>query len=354
MNQNHEFLAGVLRQGNRALAGYASRDLLQKHPDAATGFAPDPFAGWQNWLAIRLEELAAAIRANRPRLFISQVQWGKAVLQSRGISSESFRNGLVCLREVLASELPEQFRPLATEYLDQALEAFDEPSADLSARLLPDTEMGRLASTYLLVLLEGDRRRATRLILDALDRGNDVRELYVHVLLPAQAELGRMWLANEINVAEEHFASQTTKMVMAQLLPRATSQPANGKTMIAAAVAGNQHDIGLHAVADFFEIDGWRTVLLGANVPARDLVQAVDCFWADLLGLSVSQTTQFETVKTTIQAVRGSVRGTEVKILLGGRAFTDSDDLPKQLGADGYAADAVEAVALGRQLVGLD
>jgi len=163
-----------------------------------------------------------------------------------------------------------------------------------------------------------------------------------------------MWLANEINVAEEHFASQTTKMVMAQLVPRATLQPPHGKTMLAAAVAGNQHDIGLQAVADFFEMDGWRTVLLGANVPARDLVQAVDCFAADLLGLSVSQMTQLDTVKTTIQDVRGSARDTEVKILLGGRAFTDPDDLPKELGADGFAADPRRAVALGRQLVGLE
>ena len=245
MNQNHEFLAGVLRRTSRALAGYAARGLLEKHPEAEKDFEPDPFASWQNWLAVRLEELAAAIAADRPRLFISQVHWGKAVLQARGIPSESFRHGLECLREVLASELPEQVHPVATEYLDRALEAFDEPFADISARLLPDTEMGRLASTYLLVLLEGDRRRASRLILGALDRGRDVRDLYLEVLLPAQEELGRMWMANEINVAEEHFASQTAKMVMAQLLPRATLRPSNRKTMIAAAVAGNQHDIGL-------------------------------------------------------------------------------------------------------------
>jgi methanogenic corrinoid protein MtbC1 len=205
-----------------------------------------------------------------------------------------------------------------------------------------------------LALLEGDRRRASRLLLDALDSGHDVRELYLQVLLPAQVELGRMWVANEINVAEEHFASQTTKTVMSQLLPRAAMQPPNGKTMIAAAVAGNQHDIGLQAVADFFEMDGWRTVLLGANVPARDLVQAVDGFAADLLGLSVSQTTQFEAVRTAIEAVRGGARGTEISILLGGRGLADADDLPKALGADGYAADPVQAVALGRQLVGLD
>lgn len=172
MNHNNEFLAGVLRQGARALAGYASRELLEKHPEAEKGFQPDPFAGWQNWLAVRLEELAAAISANRPRLFISQIQWGKAVLEARGISPDSFRDSLESLRAVLTSELPAQVQPLAADYIDQALEAFDEPTADLSARLLPDTEMGHLASTYLLVLLEGDRRRASRLILDALDRGD--------------------------------------------------------------------------------------------------------------------------------------------------------------------------------------
>ena len=354
MNQNNEFLADLLLRGARALAGYASRGLLEKYPEAKTVFDPDPFTGWQNWLAGRVEELAAAIVANRPRLFISQVHWGKAVLQSRGISSDRFRECLESLREVLANELPEQVRPIATGYIDQALAAFDEPNRDLNSRLLLNTEKGRLASTYLLALLEGDRRRASHLILDALDAGHDVRELYSDVLLPAQEELGRMWMANEINVAEEHFASQTTKMVMAQLLPRATLQPSNGKTMLAAAVAGNLHDIGLQAVADFFEMDGWQTVLLGADVPARDLVQAVDCFEADLLGLSVSQTTQLDTVKKTIRAVRGRSRRARVKILLGGCVFTDPDNLPEELGADGYADHPAGAVVLGRKIVGLD
>ena len=354
MNQNNEFLAGVLRQGTRALAGYASRGLLEKHPEAEKGFAPDPFAGWQDWLAVRLEELAAAIAANRPRLFVSQVEWGKAVLEARGISPDSFRDGLVCLREVVNSELPEHLRPLAVEYVDQALKAFDEPSAYLSSQLAMDTESGRLASTYLLALLEGDRRGASRLVLDALDRGQDVRTLYLQVLLPAQQELGRMWLYGEINVAEEHFTSQTTKSVMAQLLAHAELQPSNGKTMLAAAVAGNQHDIGLQAVADFFEMDGWKTISLGANVPTRDLVQAVDCFKVDLLAISVSQITQFEAVKTAIQAVRDGVRGEKIKVLLGGGALTDAEDLEKELGADGYASDAMGAVALGRQLAGLD
>ena len=122
--------------------------------------------------------------------------------------------------------------------------------------------------------------------------------------MPAQVEVGRMWHIGEINVAEEHFASATTKTVMAQLMARAQFSPSNGKTMLAAAVAGNQLDIGPQAVADFFEMDGWRTVQLGADVPTGDIVKSVDFFGVDMLGLSASQSTQLETVRETIKAVR--------------------------------------------------
>lgn len=352
MSQMSQFSGRILSQGTRALAAYAANELLETCPEAKEHFGPDPFAGWQKWLAGRIEELAAAIVAEQPRLFTSQVHWGRAVLAARGISPEHFRAGLGCLRHVLARELPEQARPLAGEYLDAALTAFDEQPTDVSARLLPDTPAGRLASGYLLALLEGDRRRASRLILDAVEQGESVPDLYLQVLLAAQQELGRMWLANEINVAEEHFASQTTKMVMAQLLSRAVPQPPNGKTVLTAAVAGNQHDIGLQAVADFFEMAGWRAVSLGANVPIGSLVQAVECFNVDLVALSASLSTQLEAVKETIRAVRDSQRGDAVKILVGGHGLADPGDLPQQLGADGYAADPVEAVALASRLVG--
>jgi methanogenic corrinoid protein MtbC1 len=353
MSQTSHFAGRVLCQGSRALAAYSANELLETRPEAKNGFGPDPFSGWQSWLAGRIEELAAAVVAEQPRLFVSQVQWSKAVLAARGISPEHHRAGLKCLRNVLARELPERARPPATTCLDEALLAFDEQPADVSARLLPDTPAGRLASAYLLALLEGDRRRASRLILDGLEQSRSVPDTYLEVLLPAQQELGRMWLVNEINVAEEHFATQTTKMILAQLLPRATPQPPNGKTVLAAAVSGNQHDIGLQAVADFFEMAGWRTIALGANVPIASLVQAVECFDVDLVALSISLSTQLETAKETITAVREGARGESVKILVGGHALADPGQLPRQLGADGYAADPVMAVALGSRLVGL-
>jgi len=353
MTENSEFSARVLKTGARAYAAYASGELFESHPEAKEGFGPNPFSTWQSWLAGQVEELAAAVAAEQPRLFASEVHWGKAVLSARGVSMAHYRRALESLRDVLAKELPEQIQPVAARYLEEALSAFDDQPTDVRTRLLPETPHGRLASTYLLALLEGDRRRASRAILDAIDQPASVREIYLHVLSPTQEELGRMWLVGEISVAEEHFASHTTKIVMAQLLSRAELRPPNGKTVLAAAVAGNRHDIGVHAVADFFEMDGWRTIQLGADVPVADLAQAAEFFDANLLALSASLTVQLETVKSTIQAVRSGPRDNDVKIIVGGRAFADAGNLPGEIGADGYAADPEEAVRLGRRLVGL-
>jgi methanogenic corrinoid protein MtbC1 len=342
-----------LKSGSRAFGAYASGELLEAHAEAGDGWGTDPFAAWQNCLSLRVEELAAAVAAEQPRLFTSQVGWAKTVLAARDVSTEHFRAGLTALRNVLLKELPEPVQPLATQYLDEAIGAFDEQTVDLSAPLQPDTPHGQIASSYLLAVLEGDRRRASQVILNALDQSESVPDLYLHVLMPAQAELGRLWATGEINVAEEHFASHTTKMVMSQLLSRAAFQPPNGKTVLAAAVAGNQHDIGLCAVANFFEMAGWRTIQLGADVPIADLVQAVEFFLVDLLVLSVALNVQLDTFKSTIQAARSSSRGDVVKILAGGLAFADSGSLAVEMGADRYAADPEEAVRLGGQLVGL-
>jgi methanogenic corrinoid protein MtbC1 len=203
----------------------------------------------------------------------------------------------------------------------------------------------------LVAILEGDRHKAISLILRAADQGQSVPDLYFRVLQPALEELGRMWLLGEINVAEEHFATTTTRLVMAQLHTREVCRPANGKTLVAASVSGNQHDLGIQVVADLFEMDGWRVIQLGSNVPADDLAQAVEFYDADLVALSVSLSTQLPALEETVAAIRASQRGTTVKILVGGCGTMGAADLVKSRGADDYASNAVEAVARGNAMV---
>jgi methanogenic corrinoid protein MtbC1 len=99
-------------------------------------------------------------------------------------------------------------------------------------------------------------------------------------------------------------------------------------------------------------MDGWRVIYLGASMPIEDLVLAVNFYKADLLALSVALTTQLPTLQATVEAVRQSRQGASVKILAGGGALAGWGDLAARFGADAYALDAVEAVAVGNRLVG--
>ncbi len=354
MSEDTSIAARYIAHSARALAGYAAGELLHAQPDLAAGLGPAPLERWRQVLSQCLEELAAALLLNRPGLFVDYVVWMRALLRSRKMSDGALEAALDSLCRVLATELPAEAVAAATGACRDAIKALEAAKEPSDARLATDSAEGRLAGNYLLALLEGDRNRATRLILDAAEAGAAVGDLYVKVLLLAQQEAGRMWRDAEINVAEEHFATNTTRSVMAQLARYAPRKEPNSKTILAAAVAGNQHDLGVQAVAEFFEMAGWRAIQLGADLPIPDLVQAIDFYRADLLGLSVALRSQMATLKRTIEAVRHSERGRVVKILVGGRALLGNADLAVTLGADGYAPDPVEAVALGSALVGLD
>jgi methanogenic corrinoid protein MtbC1 len=353
MSQPNEFLATVLKRGGNAFAGFAAADLLEAQPDAAAGLGSDPLALWKQWLAGRVEELAAAASAGKPELFAEQVRWAASLFEARSVPDANIRASLESLGRVLAKDLPEHTQALANEYLATAVVALDAAPPDATTEIAAETDEGRLAASYLLALLEGDRQKAMSIVHDAASTGWSVADLYLRVLAPSQREVGRMWLNDEINVAEEHFATATTKMVMSQLSAQADVQPRNGKTVVAASVPDNQHDLGLQMVADVFELHGWRTILLGANVPVPDLIQATEAFQADLLLISAALGKHLPTVRDTIQAVRQHEPTRHTKILVGGTAFAGLADLADQYEADGYAANATEALDLANDLLGV-
>ncbi len=352
MDDTDEFLASILRGGARAFAGFAASALLEARGDEANvGLGSDPFSAWQDFLVARIDELAAASAARRPDLFAAQVAWAASLLAARGVASDLVRASLEKLRDVLTDELPAEVRRAAAAHVDQALDALPAAPVDASPRLALDTPRHRLAAEYLVAVFEGDRKRARDLILSRARAGVPVADIYLHVLGAAQQEIGRMWHANEISVAEEHFATATTAMVVAQLAATAPAKPPNGKTVLAAAAACNQHALGLQIVANLFENDGWRTIYLGANVPIPDLLEAIDGFKPDVLVLSAALSVHVPIVKATIAAVRARERGGAIKILVGGQAFVSAPDLWRELGADGFGATATEAVALAAGLV---
>ncbi|MFW2404162.1 MAG: cobalamin B12-binding domain-containing protein, partial [Gammaproteobacteria bacterium] len=183
-----------------------------------------------------------------------------------------------------------------------------------------------------------------------VDEGLGVPEAIFNVLLPAQREVGRLWHVNDISIAEEHMVTMTTQRLMAVLASRAQRAPDRGRTAVAAAVAGNIHEIGIRALAYLLEFEGWRTIYLGSDVPKSELPAAIECFDADIVLLSLALSSQLPALRRTIEEIR-SKTGDRVKIMVGGNGLNGAPDLWKELGADGYALTADAALAVAAELV---
>lgn len=352
MSQADIFAADLLEVSASGYAALGAERLLAAHPEVSARFSPDAGGAWKAALAQRIIELATALRLGEPELFLARIDWARRAFDARKVPQEDLRASLQVLAEVLAEELPAPARAGAAALLEAALKELEQPLGDSGSHIDPGTGEGRLALEYLAAVLEGDSRRAMEHILAEVDAGLAVDRAYLDVLVPAQREVGRLWHAGELGIVEEHVVTYTTERLMALLAHRATRAPANGHTVVCAAVAGNVHDIAVRVLADFFDISGWRAVHLGASVPAAELATALQYFDGELLVLSAALSVQLPKVREAIAAVR-RIEDRPVRIMVGGLAFSEAPELWKKLGADGYAADARSAVRLGSELLGL-
>lgn len=344
------FAAKLLESSASAYSAWTVNALLRSRPQVAERFGDGAFLIWEAHVTQRILELAAALAVGEPRLFSSRVTWARAAFRARQVPDEDLQTSLETLRAVLAERLPPAAAETTSRFLDLALRTFDEPVVTESRSLDPQGQ--ELALRYLLAILEGDPRRAIREVVTAVDGGLSLADAYLQVLLPAQREIGRMWHAGEVGVAEEHLATATTRRAMAVLCQRGKSAPANGKTVLTAAVPGDAHDIGVQAAADLFELAGWRALCLGADIPAEELAMSVRTFRIDLLVLSATLSTHLNRLRETVALVRASC-GDQLPILVGGGVLTEAPDLATQLGASACATSLADVLAVAARLVGL-
>jgi methanogenic corrinoid protein MtbC1 len=346
----HRFAADLLERGAAGYAGFAAA--LMAEQDATPG--PITAAGWRSHLTQRVLELAAAVGAGEPRLFSGRITWARKAFKARGHADTDLVRSLKALRDTLAERLPAPAAGPPLEYLDAALGQLQQPApAPDRTALDPTRPADRLALQYLQQVLEGNVAEAIALVTRAAGGSFRPPAIYTEVLLPAQREVGRLWHAGEISIAEEHMVTSATQRAMAVIASQAQTAPANGRTVVVAAVAGNAHDVGLRALADMYQLAGWRVLFVGADVPMHDLPNLLTFFEADLLMLGATLTTHVSRVEHTIAAIRERCER-PVKIVVGGAAFDEAPDLVTRVGGDAYAPTIDGALSVGARLVGLN
>jgi methanogenic corrinoid protein MtbC1 len=283
-------------------------------------------------------------------LFADYVAWAKAMLAGRGISARDLADHLQVLIDVLSERLPPQDAPSACFYVQNALAALPNMPDFPASCIAQDRPLTHLADSYLGALLACSRQEASRLVLDAVDHGTSIKDVYIHVFQESQKEIGRLWQTNQVTVAQEHYCTAATQLIMSQFYPKIFAGPRISRSFVGACVGGDLHEIGIRMVADFFEMEGWDTAYLGANVPGRDLIRTLQDRKPDVVGISATITANLSALAQTIAAIRVTPGCRTMKILVGGYPFLVVPDLWVEIGADGMAQDAQEAVDLAVQL----
>jgi 5-methyltetrahydrofolate--homocysteine methyltransferase len=200
-------------------------------------------------------------------------------------------------------------------------------------------------------VLDGNAPGAEAGVKAALAAGTPADSILKDGLIAAMAEVGRLFEENEYFVPEMLVSARAMKAGLTYLKPHLAEGSATpaGKVAIGT-VKGDLHDIGKNLVAMMLEGSGFQVVDLGTDVTPDKFVKAVQEHKVQLIGMSALLTTTMPSMGTTVKALQEAGVRDQVKVMIGGAPVTDA--FAKQIGADGYSADASSAVRLAKSLVG--
>jgi methanogenic corrinoid protein MtbC1 len=174
------------------------------------------------------------------------------------------------------------------------------------------------AEAFLNLVVEGRRRDAAEYVVSLKDTGFPPTGLFSGVIMPAMAEVGRMWQGNEIGVAEEHAATEICRYVVYRLMDSMPREARLPYRALVACVPGEDHEIGARITADYLEAKGWAVSFLGRSTPEEDLVEAAAAGRADVVVLSVTMIANLPAARDLLRRLGERVPG--VKTVVGGRA----------------------------------
>ena len=198
-------------------------------------------------------------------------------------------------------------------------------------------------------VLKGNRNGIAAQTREALSQGEDPSALLNEILLPAINQVGELFDKGKYFLPQLIASAEAMKNSIEVLEPllQQDTDASNMPAVVIATVEGDIHDIGKNLVALMLKNYGFRVIDLGKDVPKETIIQAAKENNARIIALSALMTTTMRRMKEVIAYAKAE--GVHAKVMIGGAVITQ--DYADEIGADGYSADAAEAVKLAQRLV---
>jgi 5-methyltetrahydrofolate--homocysteine methyltransferase len=173
-------------------------------------------------------------------------------------------------------------------------------------------------------------------------------------LMKGMDEVGRLFNANQMIVAEVLQSAEAMKAAVAHLEPHMEkAESATKGRIVLATVKGDVHDIGKNLVDIILTNNGYKVINLGIKVPPDELIKAFREHAPDAIGLSGLLVKSAQMMVVTVQDLKQA--GIECPVLVGGAAlsnrFTRMKIAPEYEGLVAYANDAMKGLDLANQIM---
>jgi methylmalonyl-CoA mutase cobalamin-binding domain/chain len=165
-------------------------------------------------------------------------------------------------------------------------------------------------------------------------------------------EVGELFAAKKYFISQLIFSSEILKNVMNMVRPllEHTGNAGHAGKVVVGTVKGDIHDIGKNIVVVLLRGAGFDVLDLGVDVHPERLVQAVRDSQAKVLGLSALLNFTYPEMKTVVEQLGQAGLKDKVTVIIGGAPC--NEQVREYCGADYYARDAIEGVALCKKIYG--
>jgi len=203
-------------------------------------------------------------------------------------------------------------------------------------------------------IIDGDSDAAVALAQQAVASGLDPLGAITQGFVMGVNQVGEAFAKGDAFLPELVMAGEAMKAAVSTLEPemqkRGLQRTMLGKVVLAT-VEGDIHEIGKSLVGTMLSASGFQVYDMGVDVPTAKIIAKAKEVDADIVGLSALLTTTMVKQKEVIEELDKQGLRKKIKVMVGGAPVTR--DWVQKIEADGFSEDAIGAVGIAKQLVGV-
>ena len=200
-------------------------------------------------------------------------------------------------------------------------------------------------------VIEGEPEEAEALAKEALEQGLDPLTCITEGLTVGIAQVGKLFASGEYFLPDLIIGADAMKVALDVLEPMLAGDQQREVVgrIVLGTVEGDLHEIGKTLVGTMLTANGFLVTDIGVDKKPEEFIAAIKETDADIVGASALLTTTMLQQKKLIVSLEEAGLRESVKVMIGGAPVTEG--FAEEIGADGYAEDAISSVDLAFRLI---